>query len=121
VEDMVLFDTATGTGDIHPQPDDEMSFALEALVCGTRDYVRKCGFREVLVGLSGGIDSAVVACIAAAAVGKENVTGVAMPGPYSSEGSIRDARAVAQNLGIKFVILPIKDTFASYRSALQGV
>src|SRR3984893_18603551 len=61
-EDMVLFDTATGTGDIHPQPDDEMSFALEALVCGTRDYVRKCGFREVLVGLSGGIDSALVAC-----------------------------------------------------------
>src|SRR3984893_5481464 len=111
-EDVVLFDTETGTGDIHPQPDDEMTFALEALVCGTRDYVRKCGFKEGLVGLSGGIASAVVASIAAAAVGKENVTGVSMPGPYSSEGSVRDARRVAQNLGIKFVILPIKDTFA---------
>lgn len=121
VEDMVLFDTATGNGDIHPQPDNELSFAFDALVCGTRDYMRKCGFKQALVGLSGGIDSAVVACIAAAAVGKENVTGVAMPGPYSSEGSIRDAAAVAHNLGIKFLTLPIQDVFVTYRKTLHDV
>ena len=118
-EDLVFFDTAAESGDVHPQPADEIECTLAALVSGTRDYVRKCGFQKVLVGLSGGIDSAVVACIAAAAVGKENVTGVAMPGPYSSEGSIRDARAVAQNLGIHFQVLPIGEIFSSYRQALR--
>ncbi len=97
------------SGELHAHPggeplgelsegDDEIECALSALVTGTSgDYVRKCGFKTVLVGLSGGIDSAVVASIAAAAVGKDNVTGVAMPGPYSSEGSLRDARAGARN------------------------
>ncbi len=129
-EDIVLFDTATGSGELHAQPcgelhvelsdnDDEIECALSALVTGTRDYVRKCGFKTVLVGLSGGIDSAVVASVAAAAVGKDNVTGVAMPGPYSSEGSLRDARAVAQNLGIHFRVLPIGEIFASYRDTLR--
>ncbi len=118
-EDLVLFDTATATGDICSQPADELECAYVALVCGTRDYVRKCGFRKVLVGLSGGIDSAVVACIAAAAVGPENVLGVSMPGPYSSEGSLRDARQLAQNLGIEFLVLPIKEVFHAYKSALQ--
>ncbi len=141
-DDLVLFDTITNAGDIHEQtphiksdssasrelspqeptlctqPDD-IEAALSALVVGTRDYVRKCGFQRVLVGLSGGIDSAVVACIAAAAVGKQNVTGVAMPGPYSSEGSIRDARLVAENLGINFHILPIGEIFASYKRTLS--
>ena len=118
-EDLVLFDSAAGTGDIRSQPADELACAYSALVCGTRDYVRKCGFRRVLVGLSGGIDSAVVGCIAAAAVGPENVLGVSMPGPYSSEGSLRDARKLAENLGIQFLVLPIGDVFRSYRSALQ--
>ena len=118
-EDLVLFDTETGEGQIRPQPADEISAVLDALVCGTRDYVSKCGFRQVLVGLSGGIDSAVVACIAAAAVGKENVTGVGMPGPYSSEGSVSDARKVAENLGINFHILPIGQIFDTYRSTLR--
>ncbi len=118
-EDLVLFDTATGTGDIRPQPEDELQVIYLALVCGTRDYVRKCGFRKVVVGLSGGIDSAVVACLAAAAVRPENVLGVAMPGPYSSEGSLRDARQVAANLGIHFLILPINDVFRAYHSTLQ--
>jgi NAD+ synthase (glutamine-hydrolysing) len=120
-DDLVLFDTTSGRGDIRPEPASELSVALEALVCGTRDYVRKCGFRQVLVGLSGGIDSAVVACIAAAAVGKDNVTGVGMPGLYSSEGSLRDARQLAENLGIKFLVLPIGDIFASYRGTLREV
>jgi len=119
-EDLVIFDTATGTGDIRPQPEDELEAVYLALICGTRDYVHKCAFHKVLVGLSGGIDSAVVASIAAAAVGAENVLGVAMPGPYSSEGSLRDARQVAENLGIQFVVLPITDIFQSYRRTLQA-
>ncbi len=120
-EDLVIFDTVTGVGDIHPQPAEELSVVLEALICGTRDYVRKCGFRRVLVGLSGGIDSSVVASIAVAALGSGSVTGVAMPGPYSSTGSVVDARQLARNLGIEFSVLPIHDIFNSYRSALRDV
>jgi NAD+ synthase (glutamine-hydrolysing) len=118
-EDVVLFDTATGAGDIRPQPTDELEVVHKALACGTRDYVRKCGFRKVVVGLSGGIDSAVVACIAAAALGPENVLGVSMPGPYSSEGSLTDAKKVATSLGIHYLVLPIGDIFRSYRGTLQ--
>jgi NAD+ synthetase len=120
-EDLVLFDSSTGTGEIHAQPQEEIVVAYQALVCGTRDYVRKCGFHKVVVGLSGGIDSAVVAAIATAAVGPENVFGVSMPGPYSSEGSRADARQLAQNLGIEFIVLPIGDVFASYRADLAAV
>jgi NAD+ synthetase len=120
-EDVVLFDTVTGAGDLRPQPADEISLALQALVTGTRDYVHKCGFQKTLVGLSGGIDSSVVACIAVAALGRENVTGIAMPGPYSSEGSIRDARQLASNLGIQLIVLPIGNTFDTYRKTLADV
>jgi NAD+ synthase/NAD+ synthase (glutamine-hydrolysing) len=120
-EDLVMFDTRSGQGDLRPQPADEISLALQALVTGTRDYVHKCGFHKTLVGLSGGIDSSVVACIAVAALGKENVTGISMPGPYSSEGSIRDARQLASNLGIALHVLPIKNVFAAYRQALADV
>jgi NAD+ synthetase len=120
-EDLVLFDTATGMGDVREQPADELSLALEALICGTRDYVRKCGFERVIVGLSGGIDSSVVACIATAALGSNCVTGVTMPGPYSSEGSVVDARQLADNLGIKFLVLPIDDIFQSNRHVLQDI
>jgi NAD+ synthase/NAD+ synthase (glutamine-hydrolysing) len=118
-EDLVVFDAAAGSGDIHAYPEDELEVIYLALVCGTRDYVRKCGFRKVVVGLSGGIDSAVVACLAAAALGPENVLGVGMPGPYSSEGSLRDARQVATNLGIEFLVLPVSDVFDAYRAALR--
>jgi len=118
-EDLVLFDTVTGQGDIRPQPHDELEGVYRALVTGTRDYVRKCGFQKVVVGLSGGIDSALVATIAVDALGPENVTGVGMPGPYSSEGSIRDARCLAQNLGIEFLMLPITQTFNSYRETFR--
>ena len=120
-EDLALFDTLTGQGEVRPQPADELSVALEALICGTRDYVRKCGFERVIVGLSGGIDSSVVACIAAAALGGDHVTGVAMPGPYSSEGSVVDARQLAANLGINFLTLPINDIVRTYRGALGDV
>jgi len=120
VEDLVLFDTQTGVGDVHPQPTTEMELVLQALICGTRDYVCKSGFRAVVVGLSGGIDSSVVAAIAVKALGRENVLGVSMPGPYSSDGSRSDARQLAANLGIEFLTLPISEVFNSYRVALAG-
>ncbi len=88
-------------------PDDDLESIRQALVLGLRDYVRKCGFRSVVLGLSGGIDSALVAAIAADALGPENVVGVAMPSRYSSDHSIADARALAENLGITFHLIPI--------------
>jgi len=119
-EDLVLFDTATGQGDLREQPLDELAAAYQALVCGTRDYVRKCGFQKVCLGLSGGIDSAVVAGIAVDALGPQNVLGVGMPGPFSSEGALRDAQALAHNLGIDFLALPITPIYDSFRKTLAG-
>lgn len=117
-EDLVFFDSATGQGDIRCQPKGELEAAYRALVVGTRDYVRKCGFRKAVVGLSGGIDSALVVTIAVDALGPENVLGVSMPGPYSSEGSRTDAHRLAENLGIELFVLPIGDVFQSYRNLL---
>jgi NAD+ synthase (glutamine-hydrolysing) len=117
-EDLVMFDTATGQGEIHKLPPSEIAYAYEALVTGTADYVRKCGFKKVLIGLSGGIDSAVVAGIAVDALGAENVLGVSMPGPFSSAGSKNDAATLAKNLGIQFITLPISDVFEEYKRAL---
>ncbi len=103
---------------------DETEAVYDALVLGTRDYIRKCGFKRVLLGLSGGIDSTLVACVAADAVGPENVAGVAMPGPLLvGPFSISDARTLAANLGIRFEIAPINDAYeqllASPRAAVQ--
>jgi len=117
-EDLVLFDTVTGQGEIHEQPPTEIAYAYEALLMGTADYVRKCGFKKVLVGLSGGVDSAVVASIAVDALGAENVLGVSMPGPFSSEGSKSDASTLAKNLGIKLLTLSITGVFEEYKRAL---
>ena len=118
-EDLVMFDTATGQGEIHKLPPGEIAYAYEALVTGTADYVRKCGFKKVLIGLSGGIDSAVVAGIAVDALGAENVLGVSMPGPFSSAGSKNDAATLAKNLGIEFITLPITDVFEEYKRTLS--
>ncbi len=104
-EDLIYFDSTQLRGDVHEQTAGAEASAYAALVLGTRDYVRKCGFKHVIVGLSGGIDSALTATIAADAVGPENVIGVGMPGPYSSQGSIDDARALANNLGIRIEFL----------------
>ncbi len=120
-EDLIYFDPDQLTGEIHEQIAGDEASAYAALVLGTRDYVRKCSFQKVIVGLSGGIDSALTAVIAADAVGPENVIGVGMPGPYSSTGSIDDARALAGNLGISFELLSISDIFCSYRKVLQQV
>ncbi len=121
----VVVDTAAGlaaggaaSGDLRPaEPSDERS-ALGALVLGTRDYARRCGFSRALLGLSGGIDSALVAVVAARALGPENVLGAAMPSRYSSPGSLRDAELLAHNLGIAFTTIPIEPMFATYLTAL---
>jgi NAD+ synthase/NAD+ synthase (glutamine-hydrolysing) len=120
-EDLVYFDSDRLTGEIHEQMQGEEASGYAALVLGTRDYVRKCGFERVIIGLSGGIDSALTACIAADALGPGNVIGVGMPGPYSSPGSIEDARILAQNLGIRFELLCITELFETYRKTLQKV
>jgi NAD+ synthase (glutamine-hydrolysing) len=94
---------------------------LAALSLGLRDYCRKCNFRSAVVGLSGGVDSAVTAVIAVDALGAENVTGVSMPSPYSSRGSIDDARDLARNLGIKFVEIPIAEAFKVFKAQFKDI
>src|SRR6266446_4656361 len=118
-EDLVVWDTDTPAGDRHENYSDECEAVYQALVLGTRDYIRKCGFQRVLIGLSGGIDSSLTAVIAADAVGRENVVGVGMPGPFSSEGSVADARALAQNLGISFELAPITHAYSEFLHVLD--
>jgi NAD+ synthase/NAD+ synthase (glutamine-hydrolysing) len=112
-EDLVM------AGDLHEDFTDECEAVYQALVLGTRDYIRKCGFSRVLIGLSGGIDSALTAVVAVEAVGRENVTGVAMPGPYSSDHSVRDAREMAKKLGIHFETVSISSTYGHFVNVLQ--
>jgi NAD+ synthase/NAD+ synthase (glutamine-hydrolysing) len=120
-EDLICFDSKDLTGDIHEQIEGEEASVYSGLVLGTRDYIQKCGFRKAIIGLSGGIDSALTAVIAADAVGPENVIGVGMPGPYSSPGSIDDARGLANNLGIRFELLSINCAVEAYRKTLKEV
>ena len=120
-EDLIYFDSTTLTGEMHEQLAGDEASAYAALVLGTRDYMQKCGFQKAIIGLSGGIDSALTAVIAADAIGPGNVIGVGMPGPYSSQGSIDDARALAQNLGIRFELLSIVPAYEAYRHTLQPV
>ena len=120
-EDLIYFDSKDLTGDLHQQIEGEEASVYSALVLGTRDYIQKCGFKKAIIGLSGGIDSALTAVIAAEAVGPENVIGVGMPGPYSSPGSIEDARALAKNLGIRFQLLSIDCAVEAYQETLKEV
>ena len=120
-EDLICFDTDSLTGDVHARDEGLEASAYSALVLGTRDYVYKCGFHQVVLGLSGGIDSALTACVAVDALGRENVLGIGMPGPYSSQGSIDDAAELARNLGIRFEVIPIGDIFDAYRTSLGPV
>ena len=120
-EDLIYFDSKALTGDLHEQIEGDDASVYSALVLGTRDYIRKCDFQKAIIGLSGGIDSALTAVIAADAVGPENVIGVGMPGPFSSAGSIEDARSLAKNLGIRFELLSINSAVDAYRKTLQDV
>jgi NAD+ synthase (glutamine-hydrolysing) len=106
---------------IQPQPDCADAEVWAALVLGVRDYLRKCGFKKVILGLSGGIDSALVAAIASEAIGADNVLGVLMPSPYSSEHSVTDAIAVAANLGIKTETIPIGDLMQGFDRSLESL
>lgn len=108
-------------GKIAPNPANLDEEIWLALVLGVRDYSRKCGFKKVVIGLSGGIDSALVAAIATEALGAENVLGVLMPSPYSSEHSVQDALALANNLGIKTELLPIGDLMKGYDQTLEAL
>lgn len=117
-EDLVLVDPFADAP-IAKLEDDATEAAYRALVLGTRDYIRKCGFKKAVVGLSGGIDSALVAAIAVEALGAENVIGIGMPSPYSSQGSIDDSRKLAANLGMRFEVIGISGLFDEYTRALE--
>jgi NAD+ synthetase len=123
-EDLLVYDVPIGggegvVGDLRDVADCEEEEAVRALVLGLRDYLAKCGFRRVVLGLSGGIDSALTAAIAARAIGPENVLGVALPTRYSSDHSIADAESLASNLGIEFRVIPIDGIFQRYLDGLQ--
>lgn len=102
-----------------PKPD-PAGDVYQALVLGLRDYIKKTGFHQAVIGLSGGIDSALVAAIAAEALGPKNVMGISMPSPYSSKGSVDDSRELAQNLGIGFTVIPISELYHKYLASLKN-
>lgn len=120
-EHVATVDTAAGGSKTLYHPQEQIASVHDALVLGVRDYLRKCGFSKAVIGLSGGIDSAVTACIAAEALGAANVLGMGMPSRYSSSGSIDDARALAENLQIRFEVVPIKPAFDAYIEILHGL
>ncbi|MDO8675360.1 MAG: NAD+ synthase [Candidatus Omnitrophota bacterium] len=118
-EDLLLTDCTKTAGGVLPLMDENEEI-YNALVTGTRDYVRKNGFAKVAVGLSGGIDSALVAIIAVDALGKDNVVGISMPSPFNVKATRADASRLARNLGIEFKEIPIKAVFAAFLKALKG-
>jgi NAD+ synthetase len=119
-EELLVVDLDQG-GSIAPEPAATEEAAYRALVLGLRDYARKCGFQRAVLGLSGGIDSALTAVIAADALGPANVLGVAMPTRYSSPGSIADARILAENLGIGFRVVDIDPIFSAYLHSFESL
>ena len=119
-EDLLVFETDDVAGaPVVGRLEDQTAFSWDALVLGVRDYVGKCGFKKAIVGLSGGIDSALVAALAVEALGKENVQGVGMPSEFSSDGSVSDAEALAKNLGIAFSVVPIREVFTEFSTVLE--
>lgn len=119
-EDWLVVDTAKWQAVAPPVVSDE-ELVYRALVLGVRDYLHKCGFKSVVLGLSGGIDSALTAVLAVEALGAENVRGVSLPSQFSSQGSLDDARLLAANLGIQYDVIPIQPAFASVKGQLQPV
>ncbi len=120
-EDLLIVDLDKPGNPLPFKPLDPIEALHEALVLGLRDYTQKCGFKSAVLGLSGGIDSAVTACLAVAALGPENVMGVSMPSQYSSKGSMDDARDLAKNLGIRWEVIPIQDAYQVYKGAFKEV
>lgn len=118
-EDVLVVDTSRGAVEPEPLCKNAEEACWRALTLGTRDFVRKCGAERVIVGLSGGMDSALVCCIAAEALGAGQVTGVLMPSPYSSEGSLTDARGLADNLGVGTITLPIEPLMRCFEKTLE--
>jgi NAD+ synthase (glutamine-hydrolysing) len=119
-EELAVVETGAGGAESNYVETGQIESIHDALVLGVRDYVLKCGFRKVVLGLSGGIDSAVVGCLAASALGPENVLGITMPSEYSSRGSVEDSRRLAANLGIEFREVGITETYHAYLSLLAG-
>ena len=117
--DLLVWDTERGYDEIPGTPPPEEESILKGLVMGTRDYVTKCGFSSALVGLSGGIDSSLVAVIAARALNPDHVTGVSMPSPFTSSMSREDAAGLARNLKIRFLEIPITEVYQAFRKALK--
>ncbi|MBU2488645.1 MAG: NAD+ synthase [Proteobacteria bacterium] len=120
-EDLVVFDTETGTGTLAPEPETDEEMVYGALVTGTRDYVVKCGFSGAVVGLSGGIDSAITLCVAADALGPQNVTALFMPSEFTSPDNFTDTRELAENLGVAFHIVPIQPLYQAFAQELSGL
>jgi len=119
-EDFLVVETeSTKTISLPPISDEELVY--QALVLGLRDYFYKCGFKSAVLGLSGGIDSAVTACLAVAALGKENVHGVSLPSQFSSQHSLDDARVLAEQLGIRYDLIPIQPPFEMVKTQLKKV
>jgi NAD+ synthase (glutamine-hydrolysing) len=117
-EELAVVETGAVGVDSNYVEIDPIESIHDALVLGVRDYVRKCGFESVVLGLSGGIDSAVVGCLAAAALGPENVLAITMPSEHSSRGSVEDSRQLAENLRIEFREVGITEAYHAYRSSL---
>lgn len=120
-EDFVVLDLDAQNSPVEPEQSADEEKLHHALVLGLRDYLHKCGFKSAVLGLSGGIDSALVACLAATALGPENVHGISLPSQFSSQGSLDDARILAQNLGIKYDVIPIQPGFLAVKKQLQDV
>ncbi len=118
-EDIVIFDTDREKGDLHPVSETDIHSILNALIMGTRDYVRKCGFSRAVVGLSGGIDSALTACIAVQALGKENVIAIFMPSQYTIKENFEDTKELAVNMGIKLFHVSIEGIFKKFLQELS--
>lgn len=118
-EDLICIDIDEKQGDIHPWPQQKEAWKLEALSLGVKDFFKKCTQTKAFVGLSGGIDSAVTACVAVQALGKENVCGVSMPSVYTSQMSKDDAKMLAKNLGIEFLEVPISPVVESYEKQFK--
>lgn len=118
-EDLIVVDLENTATQVVPQTFTPIETVQKALLLGLRDYVVKCGFEKVIIGLSGGIDSAVTAALAVEALGSENVMGIIMPSQFSSQGSVDDAVQLSKNLAIDYRIFPIKDLFDGYQTILR--